>query len=119
MVFRSALINRKEELSDLWYFFTVKLGPDFKENTEMGVGKELIIKAIAKVAGQTPQQIKDSHKKTGDLGTIISNFKSDSPINRENHLSFSHVFSEFRKIANTHGVNSVNKKEDIIVELLE
>lgn len=52
-VFRSALVNFPEELADIFYFFIVKLAPDFVA-METGVGHEVSVKAIAKACGKTP-----------------------------------------------------------------
>jgi DNA ligase-1 len=56
-VFRSALVNYPSELPDIFYFFIVKLAPDF-EAMETGVGHEVSVKAIAKATGKTPKEIR-------------------------------------------------------------
>ena len=68
-VFRSALVNFPEELADIYYFFIVKLAPDFAA-METGVGHEVSVKAIAKACGKTPKEIRDIYKDEGDLGAV-------------------------------------------------
>jgi hypothetical protein len=69
-VFRSALVNYPSELPDIFYFFIVKLAPDFKA-METGIGHEISIKAVAKACGKTPKEIRDLYKEDGDLGIIV------------------------------------------------
>jgi hypothetical protein len=51
-VFRSAIAMNAKELSDLFFFFIVKLAPEY-ESVETGVGNELILKSVAKACGKT------------------------------------------------------------------
>lgn len=74
-VFRSALVNYPSELPDIYYFFIVKLAPDF-EAMETGVGHEVSVKAIAKCCGKTPKEIRDLYKEEGDLGIVVQKGKS-------------------------------------------
>jgi len=73
-VFRSAIVNFPSELADLFYFFIVKLAPDF-EALETGVGHEVSVKAIAKACGKTPKEIRDIYKDEGDLGAVVQKGK--------------------------------------------
>lgn len=128
-VFRSALVNFPSELPDIFYFFIVKLAPDF-EAMETGVGHEVSVKAIAKATGKTPKEIRSLYQEEGDLGSVAMKSKStqgtlggffvkkaaDAP---KKSLTFTHVFSEFRKIAKTSGDKSALAKENIIVKLIQ
>jgi len=57
-VFRAALVHRPSELPDLFYFFIVKLAPDY-EGLETGIGHEISVKAVAKACGKLPKEIRD------------------------------------------------------------
>lgn len=57
-VFRAALVNRPQELPDLFYFFIVKLAPDY-EGLETGIGHEISVKSVAKACGKLPKEIRD------------------------------------------------------------
>jgi len=46
-VFRSAIAINPKELSNLFFFFIVKLAPEY-ESVETGVGHELVLKSVAK-----------------------------------------------------------------------
>jgi hypothetical protein len=51
-VFRSAIVQNAKELPDLFYFFIVKLAPEY-EALETGVGQELVTKCVAKACGKS------------------------------------------------------------------
>lgn len=51
-IFRSAILLNQSELAEVFYFFIVKLAPDY-EGLETGVGHELVLKSVAKVCGKS------------------------------------------------------------------
>ena len=52
-VFRSAILLSPSELPDLFYFFCIKLAPDY-EGIETGIGHEILLKSVAKACGKSP-----------------------------------------------------------------
>ena len=99
--FRSCIYNFPDELPDLYYFFIVKLAPDFAA-METGVGHEVSVKAIAKACGKLPKEVRELYKNEGDLGIVVQKgkkdqktlggfFKSSKPVVKK-HLLFSEVF---------------------------
>ena len=107
-VFRSALVNFPSELADIYYFFIVKLAPEFAA-METGVGHEVSVKAISKACGKTPKEIRELYKEEGDLGAVaqkskkgqgtLGGFFKKTTATAKKSLTFHHVFTEFRKIA--------------------
>ena len=73
-VFRAAIAVNPAELANLFYFFIVKLAPEY-EAKETGVGQELVLKSVAKACGKTPKQIRDVFKVEGDLGAVVYSSK--------------------------------------------
>ena len=73
-VFRAAIANNPGELSRLFYFFIVKLAPEY-EGLETGVGQEIVVKSVAKGCGKSVKQIRDQFKEEGDLGTVVAKSK--------------------------------------------
>jgi len=53
------------EVADLFYFFIVKMVPDY-EGLETGIGHESLVKSVATACGKSPQQIREQFKKEGD-----------------------------------------------------
>lgn len=99
--FRSCLVNFPEELPDLYYFFIVKLAPDFVA-METGVGHEVSVKAVAKACGKLPKEVRELYKQEGDLGLVVQKgkknmstlggfFKTAKPVVKK-YLTFSTVF---------------------------
>jgi len=66
-VFRTCIINNPEELLQAFYFFLVKLGPDFSGN-ETGVGEGVMKKCVAQSAGTSEKNVRETFQKLGDLG---------------------------------------------------
>ena len=98
---------------------------------ETGIGHELSVKAVAKATGKSTKDIREMYKNLGDLGDVVEQAKgkmttlggffvkktpSDSA---KKSLTFNHVFSEFRRLAQISGKDSANAKESIIVKLLQ
>jgi len=126
-VFRSAILLSPNELADLFYFFCIKLAPEY-EGLETGIGHEILLKSVAKACGKSPTQIRDSFKKEGDLGLVVQLGKSTqntlgSFFTKKNTeakaaLNFKTVFEAFKKISKTSGNSSQSEKENTIVKLL-
>ena len=102
-VFRSAIAINAKELSNLFFFFIVKLAPEY-ESVETGVGHELVLKSVAKACGKTPKQIRELFQKEGDLGTVVAvGKKSQNTIGsffggaskKKAPLTFDQVFAAF------------------------
>lgn len=73
-IFRAALLKCPEEIADIFYFFIVKLAPDY-EAVETGIGHEQSTKAVAQCCGKTPKEIREIYKTVGDLGLVIQKAK--------------------------------------------
>ena len=69
-VFRAAIAQNSNELISLFYFFIVKLAPEY-EAVETGVGHEIILKSVAKACGKSAKQIREAFHKEGDMGVVI------------------------------------------------
>ena len=53
-VFRSGILLNPSEVADLFYFFIIKMAPDY-ESLETGIGHELLVKTVAKACGKSAQ----------------------------------------------------------------
>lgn len=69
-VMRSVSLLHPEELGSLFYFYIVKLGPEYKSK-ETGVGQEILIKAIMRVIGKEEKKIRETKAALGDLGKVF------------------------------------------------
>lgn len=129
-LFRTAIAVNPSELARLFYFFIVKLAPEFV-GIETGIGHEVCVKAVGKACGKSVAQIRTAFKQEGDLGIVASvskksqknlgSFfgaakKADKP---KSGLLFADVFATFERMARTSGTGSAGEKEAIIVKLLQ
>lgn len=58
-VFRSCILLAPNELVNIFYFFSVKLGPDYETQEKTGIGLEIISHAVAKLCGKSLKEIRD------------------------------------------------------------
>jgi DNA ligase 1 len=66
-----ALASKREELSELYYFFLIKLAPAY-DSLETGVGHGIMVKAVSKACGLTSAQARTKFQKEGDLGDVAA-----------------------------------------------
>ena len=69
-IFRVSILLCPQDLPELFYFFIVKLSPDY-EGLETGVGHEMCLKSVAKACGKSPKQIREAFQKEGELGLVV------------------------------------------------
>ena len=111
-VFRAAIAVNPDELANLFYFFIVKLAPEY-EAKETNVGEGLVLKCVAKSCGKTPTQIRTAFKEEGDLGAVISqgkksqntigSFFGSASAKKKTKLLFKNVFGAFLHISEMSG----------------
>ena len=117
-LFRSILLLSPHELSELFYFFCVRLSPEY-EGIETNIGIELIFKAIAKRLGTSKKEVKIFFTAIGDIGIVTEQgILALSMSQVESSLTFTEVFQSFRQISQATGAKSQNEKENIVLSLL-
>ena len=57
-----------------YWLSVMKIGPDYEKN-ELGIGSQILVKAVAKSCGMTEKQVRENNIKTGDLGEVAQNSK--------------------------------------------
>ena len=70
-MFRTAIVNSPEDVSELFYFFCTKLKPDFID-AEPCLSLELLTKAVATNCGIMIKDAKELSKSLGDLGAVVA-----------------------------------------------
>jgi DNA ligase 1 len=121
---RSICLLNYSLLSDAFYFFICKLDSDYK-CVNIGMGDSSIIKSVSKACGRDEKHIKESLNECGDLGTVVSESKSNIStissffVKKEKKiLSLKEVMFTLRKIANLHGQSSNTEKGNLLIKLL-
>lgn len=109
----------KEDIAEIVLLLQGKIFPSWDER-KIGVASRLILKAINIATGINIKRIEDEWRKTGDLGIVAENLvkqkKQSTLFSAE--LSVKKVFDNLRKLAELEGVGTVEKKMQLIAELL-
>ncbi|MBI2546676.1 ATP-dependent DNA ligase [Candidatus Woesearchaeota archaeon] len=90
------------------------------DQRELGVADRLLIKAIAASSGATSDKVEREFAKTGDLGlaaeSLLRNRRQSTLTSRS--LTITKVFDNIRKVAEFQGKGTVERKLQLISELL-
>jgi len=109
----------KEDLSVNVLLIQGKVFPNWDER-KIGVASRLILKAINKATGISPNDVEKEWKRLGDLGDVAEKLterkKQVTLFSRE--LTVKKVFDNVRKLAELEGSGSVDRKMQLIAELL-
>src|SRR3989338_762941 len=90
------------------------------DSREVGVASRIILKAISAASGIEADKVEKEWKKTGDLGIVSENLikaKKQSTLHSR-ELTVSKVFTNLRKLAELEGSGTVERKIQLISELL-
>lgn len=113
--------NNQKELAVCLQFCVNSVAPEFK-GIELGLGPQILCKAIAESTGSKPNTVKENaqSKCKGDLGDYaeLCKTKQKQSFMKPKLMSCIHVFKKLQQIANTSGKDSVNRKAGIIREVL-
>ena len=87
---------------------------------EFGISRQLIIKTISKASGSSESEVVKEFNKIGDLGEIAEKLMSNKKQHNLFHsgLTVEKVFENLHKIFELEGRGSVEKKINLVAELL-
>lgn len=102
----------EEDIAPMIYLTNGRLGPAF-EPIDFGIGEALAAQALAKASGKTIDAVKKLYKSKGDYGLAAEKL-SDG----KSSLSVKQVFDRLMEIATTSGEGTVEKKTDLLADLL-
>ncbi|MBI2130514.1 ATP-dependent DNA ligase, partial [Candidatus Woesearchaeota archaeon] len=108
-----------EELPIVMLLLEGRIFPSY-DPREIGVASRLVLKSINVAAGIPVTDIEREWKKTGDLGLVAENLvkgKKQSTLH-SSKLTMSKVFENLRKLATLEGSGTVERKVQLIAELL-
>src|SRR3989344_1760765 len=112
-------LKKLEKEPESIYLLQGRFFPDYDER-ESGISEQLAIKAIAKASGEQEKRVILEFKKTGDLGKaveILMEKKRQSSLFSRS-LTTERVLQSLRKLPELEGKGTVEKKINLIVELL-
>ena len=107
------------ELGDVVLLVSGRVFPSFSQ-LELGVARQMLIKAISKASGFSEKDVEEKFKKTGDLGLAAEQcFHSKKQTTLwKKKLTISSVFENLKKLPFVSGGGSQGKKLNLISELL-
>lgn len=114
------LKNLKKNGKKEWIYLLVgRVVPDY-DSREMGISTQLTLKAIAHSFGAKEDEVLKRFKKVGDLGEIAFEFseKRKQATFGAKKLSVEKVFENLKKLMSIEGKGAVEKKMNLISELL-
>ncbi len=107
------------ELEEISLLISGRIFPTWSEQ-KIGVASKYVIKSIAVASGMSCDAIEKEWKKTGDLGLIAKKVlaKKKQATLFSHTLTVNKVFTNLRKLAEITGEGSVDRKVQLIAELL-
>ncbi|EGO02582.1 hypothetical protein SERLA73DRAFT_175993 [Serpula lacrymans var. lacrymans S7.3] len=118
LILQRSAIGDSKSLLQAVYLCINRLSPDYV-GVELGIGENLLVKAIGQSTGRSAAQIKADFKKEGDLGLVaMKSKKNQKTLFKAKPLTIPFVFSSLQEIATSSGHASQGKKVSIMVKIL-
>ena len=109
----------KDELSHLAHLIRGTVSPDYEE-LELGIGKQLVIKAISQASGVPDTKVNTAWRTLGDIGEVaeqsIKNRKQQTLFSKK--ITTQEVYADLRKLPTVTGTGSVDRKLALLNRLL-
>ncbi len=105
---------------DVMYLLEGDIYPEYDER-RIGISNQLAIKAIGKTTGIDSKKVLQEWKKIGDIGKVAEKLmsnKKQSTLSSSKKLTTEKVLENLRKLPELEGHGTVNKKINLITELL-
>ncbi|MCL4366649.1 ATP-dependent DNA ligase [Patescibacteria group bacterium] len=108
---------KDEEIKEIVYLIQGRVAP-FYEPVEIGMAEKSVAAAIAQAYGVEKEEVLSSFGQIGDLGKVAQNLNSQAKIT-DSHIAVKEVFAQLLQIARTSGEGTVDKKLNILSDLLK
>ena len=110
---------KDDELKEIIYLLQGKVFAD-NDSRKTGVNEKIVIKALSIISGENEKEIEKIWSKKGDLGEISEELikKKKQSALFEKKLDVEKVVNNIKKLSETEGEGAVNRKLQLINELL-
>jgi len=116
--FRSVIALSPEALLPSVYLCVNEVAPSY-EGKELGIGDQILLKALSEATGSTLAAVKLQYRETGDLGVVAERCRAKQrTLVIPQRLTIQSVFSKLRDISDLKGSKSGDRKKDFIKQLL-
>ena len=102
------------EIEEIVYLIQGRLAPFFVP-IEIGMAEKNVSKSIASAYGLKAEQVTKEFNKLGDMGLAAEHFAKNS---KSSNITVSEVFKTLTEIAKTTGAGTVEKRQNLLSELL-
>src|SRR5687768_4916273 len=109
--------TKASEIKEVSYLIQGRVAP-FYEATEIGMNEKYVAASMSKAWGVNRDEILKEYGKVGDLGIVAAQLNSKFKV-QSSKLSVNDIFETLKKIANTSGEGSVEKKANLLSDLLK
>ena len=120
-LFRAVILTTPDDLDVIVYLAFNQVYPAY-EGLELGIGDALLVKAVVEATGRTKQAVEAAYKTVGDLGIVALESRSKQGTlgftAKPKALTARLVLEELRKIAQTTGGKSMDRKVGIIKKMM-
>lgn len=104
------------EIEEVVYLIQGRIAP-FYEPLEIGMSEQLVAQALARAFGLSKEEILKDYRRIGDLGLVA--LKLTQVKHQKTSLSISEVFATLKKIAQVNGEGTVEKKLNLLTDLIK
>ncbi|GAA6028008.1 hypothetical protein JCM8097_001827 [Rhodosporidiobolus ruineniae] len=116
---RTVITHNPSALLPILYLLSNRIAPSYEKGTELGVGWQVLSKAIKETSGVTPQRLKQLSNKHGDPGDIAYEAsRTVRLLSRPKELTCEGVYGTLRSIAKLKGTGVVAQKTSLVKKLL-
>jgi DNA ligase-1 len=115
----SEFLKHADDLDRVLLLVQGRLFPNWDQR-ELGMAAKLLVKAISTATGAPLEKIESVWKETGDLGKVAAELtikKSQATLFSQS-LTVQKVFDNLRKISEMEGAGTVDRKVQLVAELL-
>ncbi|MCL5438872.1 MAG: ATP-dependent DNA ligase [Patescibacteria group bacterium] len=109
--------SEKDEIEKITYLVQGRIAPFF-ESLEIGMAEKTVAQSIASAYGLTKEDVIKLYNKLGDMGIAAERLNSKFKI-QNSKLSVEKVFEVLTKIAKTNGEGTVEKRQNLLIDLLK
>lgn len=109
--------TKANEIAEVTYLLQGRVAP-FYEPTEIGMSEQLVAEALARAFGMERNEVLKEYRQIGDLGKVAESLSLKIKP-QSSKIDVAEVFEKLKKIAETSGEGTVDKKLDLLVGLIK
>ncbi|KAJ3029370.1 hypothetical protein HDV00_009622 [Rhizophlyctis rosea] len=115
---RTIIRHSPSDLLPALYLSSNSIAPPY-EGVELGIGPQVMVKAVTSISDMTSKHIKAAWEQKGDWGDVVFMARMNTrTLLKPKPLTVTNVFQTLRKIAQLKGQGTVNQKTDLVKKMM-